>query len=222
MKGNRAIFACFAAGAVFLLAGAVLAGDKPAEPEGKDAKPQADPKLYEVIKYVNPFSPDPPKRPEPPKPTPVKEDPKPVEKVKILPDNLHFAGVTYDNKTRALAAMIEVDGKPTLFLDPAGKVGAWEVVKVDMEGLLLKGKDGKTRTLELGTRFHDGVTVEWRVKGGAPPKKSTSSSGSSAGSGGSSSSKSSGGSVPKLDDARKREIIERLRKRREAAKQKKK
>jgi hypothetical protein len=191
-----------------------LAGE-PEAPAKEKEKPAADPKPYEVIKYINPFSPEPPKKPAPPKPKVKKEDPKPVEKVKVLPENLHFVGVTWDDKTKSYAAMIEKGESETLFLKSGAKVGAWEVVRVDMKGLAVKGKEAGTREIEVGTRFHDGVTEEWRVKGGSASAPSGTSAREDSGS---KSPSSSGSKVPKLTDTRRQKIIEELRKRREAAK----
>jgi hypothetical protein len=138
-------------------------------------------------------------------------------KKKVLPDNLHFAGVTYDNAARAFHAMVEVEGKGPKFMKPGEKVGVWEVTSVSPAGLTVKDKAGKVRTLALGTAFHDGVTVRWEIEGGPPPSPKPASSASS----GSSRKGGSGGSTPKLDDAKRREIIERLKKKRAEAMRKK-
>ncbi|GEM_PF-2971543 len=201
-----------AALAVFLPAGAVSAGDGPKAPAGKKegAEAEADLSRYEVIKYINPFSPEPPKKPQKPKPK-VKPKPKPPpKKVKEAPKNLHFAGVTWDNEKKSFKAMVEVDGKGPVFLAPGGEVGAFKVLRVDMSGMRLKKKGGDLKAVSLGETFHDGETYITRIVGGsesaaekaAPPPSSHS---------GSSSSSSS------LSEAKKREIIERLKAKRQAA-----
>ncbi|MHC4778668.1 MAG: hypothetical protein ACYTFG_08860 [Planctomycetota bacterium] len=163
-------------------------------------------KRYEIIKYINPFSPEPPKKPSKPKPKVEKKAPPPPKKVKVLPDNLHFCGVTYDRGGKSYQAMVNVDGKGTKFLTPGGKIGAWEVRKVSVGEMEVRGKDAKSRTLKLGTRFHDGVTVHWRTEGGGKITTSTTSK-----------PKSPSAPAPKIDDAKRREIIERLKARRAAA-----
>ncbi|MHC5040268.1 MAG: hypothetical protein ACYTHM_23410 [Planctomycetota bacterium] len=180
------------------------------EPNKGPAKKE-DFSRYDLIKYINPFSPDPPKKPEKPKPSAPKEKPKPPKKIRIEPKNLHFAGVTYDNRRKAYAAMVEIEGKGPVFLEPGGKVGVWEVVRVDMGGMEVKGKDGKAVQFPVGEAFHDGKTVIWKTEGepertpepkAAPEKKEVSKP----------------SSIPKMDADRRREIIEKLRKRREEAK----
>ncbi|MHC4601462.1 MAG: hypothetical protein ACYS47_20895 [Planctomycetota bacterium] len=188
----------------------------PKTENGKKAK-AVDLSRYKIIKYINPFSPDPPKKEKPPAPKVVKPPPKPPVKVKVEPKNLHFCGVTFDNTLRSNRAMVNVDGKGPRFLKPGDKVGAWEVETVGIDKIKVKGKDGKSRFLNLGERFHDGETVYWETKGGSSRPPSSPPSGASSPSNPPPASPKSG---VKLDDAKRREIIERLKARRAAAKKK--
>jgi hypothetical protein len=190
----------------------------PEKGNGKKAK-AVDPARYQIIKYINPFSPDPPKKEKPPAPKVEKKPTPPPVKVKVEPKNLHFCGVTFDNTLKSNRAMVNVDGKGARFLKPGDKVGVWELETVSIDKIKVKGKDGKSRFLNLGDRFHDGETVYWETKGGPKSKPSPPPSGVSKPT---RSSSGSGSSGVKMDDAKRREIIERLRARRAAAKKKKK
>lgn len=211
---SRGVFSALAAvAAIGALAASssALAGDAAS---GAQEKGRFDPAKYEIIKHIDPFSPLPPKKPEPP-PVPKKPEPppEPPKMVKVKPDNLHLAGATWDNSGGFFVAMIEVDGQGTRFVKVGEKVGALEILEVDLEGAVLKDSEGNSRKVVMGTRFHDGVTIVERLEGGGPAAPGPAPAASAAG--------STEGPAPTLDEARKREIIERLKaKRAEAARAK--
>jgi hypothetical protein len=202
-----AVALCTAAITALWLAASVLAGEAaPAKEKGKP-EPARPLTTFDVIKHVDPFSPDPPKEPAPPSPPPG-PPPAPPKKVRVAPDNLHVSGVTWDKVQKALTALVEVEGAGPRFLGTGAKVGHWEVVGVDAAGIEVKAPDGALRKIALGTRFHDGVTFIERLEGGEgsaqPPPAAPAAAAEAPAAG------------PALDEAKRKEIIERLKAKRAA------
>lgn len=211
MRRDDALRALRCAAAAAALIVALAPAGRAQDGDADAGKKKGEGSRYEVIKWLNPFSPEPPKKPEPPKPPPPPEpEPEPVRKEKVAPDNIHLAGVFVDHVSGNFVALAEVDGSKARFLHPGDKVGAFEVVRVGMDGMRMKMESGDLKAVSVGDRFHDGVTYIERVVGGGGSSTTTTREPSS-------SSSSSSSSPVDLDEARRRELIEKLRKRRQEA-----
>jgi len=152
-----------------------------------------------------------------PKPV-VKPVIKPVDKgTKVVKkvDNLTLTGVVLDHRVDGYVAMIEVKGKKTLYLPPGKGHNKIKITAVRFNAVDITDHEGKKRTILLGQSFHDGVATRIEWVGGPPPASSSSSSSPSSASSTPPAKKSS------LSETKRREILERLKARRNKLRNKK-
>jgi hypothetical protein len=189
---------------------------------GKGEPPKAPPTVngvrplshYDDVVTKNPFSPRMYVRPKPVK-KPVKKPIVQGKKVLKKVDNLTLTGVVLDHRAGCYVAMLEVKGKKTLYLPPGKGFNKIKITAVRFNAVDITDHKGKKRTILLGKSFHDGVATRTEWVGGPGPASSSSSSSTASSPSTPPAKKSS------LSEAKRREILERLKARRNKLRNKK-